>query len=97
MMPSGRVHGGADAQKGEEEMSVTSDEVRRVLGDINDHMVAEILATGASLSDLQAVAAYRAQETDVMGDLERPLTGRAGQVYDLIRSVDETWEQDQAG
>jgi hypothetical protein len=78
-------------------MSATSDEVRRVFGDISDHMVTEILATGATRSDLQVVAAYRAQETDVMGELERPLTGRAAQVHDILRSVDEIWEQDRDG
>lgn len=73
-------------------MSITSSDVRRVFGDISDHMVVDILATGATMSELQEVAAHLAQETDVMGELERPLTGRALQIYTLLRSLDERWE-----
>ncbi|MFC2968238.1 hypothetical protein [Acidimangrovimonas pyrenivorans] len=75
-------------------MKITREEVRRILGDISDHMVVEILATGATETDLQEAAAHLAQETDVMGELERPLTGRALQIYTLVRSLDERWEEE---
>ena len=74
-------------------MTIDSHDVRHVLGDLSDHMVVEILATRATMSELQEAAAHLAQETDVMGELERPLTGRALRIYDLVRSVEEQWDE----
>lgn len=75
-------------------MTVTHDEVRRVLGELTDHMVAEIVASGATESDLEEVAVHLAQENDVMGELERPLTGRALRIYTMIRRSEEGWDED---
>lgn len=75
-------------------MAITHDEVKRLFGDINDHMIVEIENSGATMVELEEVAAHLAQETDVMGELERPLTGRALQIYNLLRRADEAWEED---
>lgn len=75
-------------------MTITHDEVKRLFGDINDHMIVEIENSGATMVELEEVAAHLAQETDVMGELERPLTGRALQIYNLLRRADEAWEED---
>jgi hypothetical protein len=75
-------------------MTVTAQEIRRLFGEINDHMVAEIEASGASMAELQEVAAHLAQETDVMGEMERPLTGTALRLYTMLRRADEAWEED---
>ncbi|MYM56286.1 hypothetical protein [Thalassovita mangrovi] len=75
-------------------MAITHDEVKRLFGDINDHMIVEIENSGATMVELEEVAAHLAQETDVMGELERPLTGRALQIYTLLRRADEAWEED---
>jgi hypothetical protein len=75
-------------------MAVTRDEVKRLFGDISDHMVVEIEQSGATFVELEEVAAHLAQETDVMGELERPLTGRALALYTLLRRADEAWEED---
>lgn len=75
-------------------MTVTHDEVRRVLGELTDHMVAEIVASGATESDLEEVAVHLAQENDVMGEMERPLTGRALRIYNMIRRSEEGWDED---
>lgn len=68
---------------------VSHHDVARLLGDIGAHNIAEILASGASIAELEEVAAHLAQETDVMGELERPLTGRARRIYDLIRRSED--------
>ena len=75
-------------------MTITHDEVKRLFGDINDHMIVEIMSSGATVSELNEVVAHLAQETDVMGELERPLTGRALEIYNLLRRADEAWEED---
>lgn len=72
---------------------VSSQEIRRLFGDISDKRVADIAATGATSEDLEEVAAWLAQENDVMGELERPLTGVAAEVYEIVvsdpRLIDE--------
>lgn len=75
-------------------MNVTSDDIRRLLGQIDAHKVAEIQASGATLAELEEVAAHLALETDVMGELERPLTGRARTIYELLRRDEEQFEED---
>ena len=56
--------------------------------------IVEIIASGATEPELLEAAAHLAQETDVMGELERPLLGRALQIYNLLRSDEEAWEKD---
>lgn len=75
-------------------MAVSHAEVRRLLGDLGDHLVAEIQATGATAGELQEVAAHLAQETDVMGELERPLTGRALTIYNMLKDREEAYDDD---
>ena len=62
----------------------TPDDVIRLLGDLSDHMVVEILETGANLEQLEEAAAWLIGESDVMGDARIPLTGPAAQVYDIL-------------
>lgn len=75
-------------------MTISREEIRRLFGDVTDHLAVEIATSGATISELEEVAAHLAQETDVMGELERPLTGRALRLYNLLRVQDENWEQD---
>ena len=67
------------------ETTISYEEVRRLFGDIDDHNAREVIESGASLIELEEVAAHLADETDVMGALERPLTGRALRIYALLR------------
>jgi hypothetical protein len=73
-------------------MSATREDVRRLFGDIDAHTAAEIVGSGASLAELEEVAAHLAAETDVMGEARRPLTGRALRLYELIRAQEQGWE-----
>lgn len=74
-------------------MKPTYDEIKRLFGDLSDHMVAEIEDSGATMSELQEVAAFLADETGVMGDLRRELTGRALAIYELLRQRDAQWDE----
>lgn len=73
-------------------MTATHDEVKRLFGDLDDHTIVEILASGATIPELVEVAAHLAQETDVMGDMERQLSGRALTIYNLLNEAEERWE-----
>ena len=73
-------------------MPVTSADIRHLFGDIDDHRIAEIVESEATISELEEVAAHLASETDVMGEMERPLTGRALRIYELLRAEDDWLE-----
>ncbi len=75
-------------------MKATYDDIKRLLGDLDDHTVAEIEGTGLTIVELEEVSAHLAQETDVMGDLRKPLTGRALTVYNLLRRQEAQWDED---
>lgn len=75
-------------------MHVSHDELKRLFGDITDHKIVEIIDSGATIAELNVVAAYLAQENEVMGELELPLSGRARSIYDLLRREEENWEGD---
>lgn len=79
-------------RKGEQKVSHA--DVERLLGEIGDHKVAEIVAIGATIAELERAAAYLAQQTQVMGELEMPLTGRAGIIYEMIRRDEEQLEEE---
>jgi hypothetical protein len=76
------------------EKPVPYEEVKRLFGDINEHQVAEIIASGATMTELEEVAAHLADETDVMGELERPLTGRALRIFRMLRRDEERMQED---
>ena len=48
---------------------VSHDDVVRLLGDLNDHAVLEVLETRPTISDLEQVALRLAQEDDVLGEM----------------------------
>ena len=75
-------------------MHVSHDEVKRLFGDINDHKIVEIIDSGATIAELNVVAAYLAQENEVMGELELPLSGRARFINHLPRCTLDNWEGD---
>lgn len=69
---------------------IARDDIIHLFGEVNDHRVVEILETDASLEDLKEAASWLADESDVMGEARLPLTGRAGQVYEIL-ARDKEW------
>lgn len=59
-------------------------EIRRLCGDLTDERVAEMIATGATVEDLEIALAWSAGESDVMGEERKPLSGRSAQIYELL-------------
>ena len=76
------------------DMPIPYEEVKRLFGDINEHQVVEIIASGATMSELEEVAAHLADETDVMGELERPLTGRALWIFQMLRRDEKRMQEE---
>jgi hypothetical protein len=72
---------------------LTQQDVRDIVGDLDDAKIAAILATGASPEELEEAAAWAAGESDVMGDLERPLDGVVAGLYEILTADEEFLEK----
>lgn len=64
--------------------AITAEDVRKLCGEVEDQQVAAILATGATLEELEEAVAWAGGLDDVMGEERKPLTGAAAQIYDLL-------------
>ncbi len=63
---------------------LTKEFIARNVGDISDGAMAAIIATRATVEEFEVALRWAEGETDVVGELERPLIGRAGQIYDIL-------------
>jgi len=72
------------------EARASASDVLRLLGEMDAAKLAAIEQTGATLRDLEEVAAWLAGQDDVMGELERPLSGVAGAVYEILTADEAT-------
>jgi hypothetical protein len=69
--------------------AVTADELRRILGDIEDARVIEILAMTPTVAELEEAAYRAAGESDRLASLGAP-GERVARIYDiLMRDVNE--------
>lgn len=66
------------------ERPATRAEIGDMLGDLDDATLLEIMATQASPREVEEAAMWLAGEDDVMGDLRKPLDGRAAAVYRIL-------------
>jgi hypothetical protein len=71
----------------------SAEEVRRLAGPLNDDAVAEILRVGASREELEIAARYAQGDGDLLDRAGHPLSGRAAQLYEILRD-EEADEED---
>lgn len=64
---------------------VTEQDVRRVLGPVDDDIVAAIQDTGATREDLVRAYAWFDEDDDDEAVIGKPLTYRSRRVYDILR------------
>lgn len=69
-------------------MTVTRDEIKAVLGDIDDNKIIEILALKPSLVDLEAAVMWLAGDSDILARDGYQLSEAAAQIVDIL-AVDE--------
>ena len=73
--------------------ALTPQDLRHIVGDLDDARIAAILATDATVEQLEEAAAWASGESDVMGgELERPLDGVVAAVYDILMTGEEFLE-----
>jgi hypothetical protein len=65
---------------------VTAREVMDLFGDLDDMKIAAIVAEQPTMGELEEAAAWAAGESDMIGELERPLEGVIARVYEIITS-----------
>lgn len=75
----------------------TSDDVRHVLGDIDDTLVAEILSTTPSLRDLNDAALWWRGDGDLIAREHRELSARALAVVEVLSRADEELVEETEG
>lgn len=74
---------------GDTQRYATSDDVRHVLGDVEDTLVAEILAVRPTLGDLTDAAIWARGDGDLIARENRELTAGALTIAEIITRVDE--------
>ena len=81
----------------ETQIQVRAEDVRRLCGDVLDWKVGAIIASGASISDLELAVARLTGADDILRDRPEPLDGAAAVVYDLLMSGDDFPDEDAPG
>jgi hypothetical protein len=70
---------------------LTRDEVVAAVGSVDDHLVAEILATGASAEEFALACAWLANDEAPMNTGEPLASGRVARLIELLEAADENW------
>jgi hypothetical protein len=74
------------------DMTMTSDDIIAVLGPVDNALVAEVIATGATQAELAEAFAWANNDEALIGE-GRPLpTGRTAALIDLLVSDEEELE-----
>lgn len=69
-----------------ERRAVTAQDVLRICGHIDDAKMTAILETEPNYEELEEAAAWLADEEDPLRELERPLTGKAAIIFEILES-----------
>ena len=72
---------------------LSHDTVVRIAGDVSDAKAVAIIASGASLDELEQAVAWASLEDDVMGKERRTLTGIVAELYEIL-TADEADEDE---
>jgi hypothetical protein len=75
--------------------SATLHEITTILGDLEAAKAEAILATGATVAEIEEAQAWAAGESDVMGgDLARPLSGIVAAVFEILSTEEPLDDRD---
>lgn len=73
-------------------MTITSDDVIAILGPVDETLVAEVIATGATRAELAEALAWASNDEALIGEGRRLPGGRVAALVDLLSADEE--EQD---
>jgi hypothetical protein len=66
--------------------AVTAQDVLRICGQVDDAKVVAIVEAQPSYEELEEAAAWLADEGGPLREMERPLSGKAAIVYEILES-----------
>jgi hypothetical protein len=69
----------------------TLSEIAKIVRDDDPEKLARILATGATIAEIEQAVLWASGAEDVLGEAPHPLEGRAALVYDIL-TADEADE-----
>lgn len=72
---------------------VTDDEVRRLLGDLDDEKVAEILKLGPTLQEIELAAVCLDGRTDALASEGQHMSATAAQILGIVLADEEAPER----
>jgi hypothetical protein len=72
---------------------VSQDEVRRLLGDLDDEKIAEILKFGPTLREIELAAVCLDGRTDLLVREGQHLSSTAAQILEIVLSDEEALER----
>lgn len=72
---------------------LSHDDVVRLCGNIEDWKVLAIIRTGADVEELEEAVAFSVGEDDVMGEERKSLTGRVGEIHEIL-TADEAEDEE---
>ncbi len=70
-------------------MTLTRDEVTSVLGSVDETMAVELLATGASLAELEEAWAWLNSDESLINEYKPLPSGRVAQLIDILQVPDD--------
>jgi|APPan5920702752_1055751.scaffolds.fasta_scaffold204661_2 hypothetical protein len=72
---------------------VTSEEVREIVGSLEDDIISAIIATGATAAEVAEAQAWLAMDDALAKELQHGNSGRVAAVYDLLVGPMEAEEE----
>ncbi len=74
---------------GSRDSAATHDDVRRILGDIDERKVLEILSLRPSIAALEEAAIWASGDGDVLAKAGRPIAGVAAEILEIVTADEE--------
>jgi hypothetical protein len=69
--------------------AISTDELRRILGDIEESRLLAILALRPTIAEVEEAALWNAGSGDLVSRAGHPLTGVAAQIFEILAVDDE--------
>ncbi len=71
---------------------ISPDEVRHLIGEVDDETISEILRIRPSLNELELAMTYVRGEGSMVDRAGHPLAGRVAQLYDILTADEQAAE-----
>jgi hypothetical protein len=82
--------------KAAERVAATRDDLLRLVGDVDEHKLLDILALHPTVAEIEEVTLWASGDGDVLAKGGHPLSGVAAQILDIL-NVDEEEEPPPVG